>query len=43
MPKNKDIAKENNEGWKTVIDFTEINENGISGRETLDIIKKLDS
>ncbi|MEX2514710.1 MAG: hypothetical protein WD335_01100 [Candidatus Paceibacterota bacterium] len=28
--------------WKTVIDFTEINENGICGQEILEVIKKLE-
>ena len=34
-----DVDDESN--WET-IDFTEINENGISGREILEIIKKID-
>ncbi|MCX6819948.1 MAG: type II toxin-antitoxin system prevent-host-death family antitoxin [Candidatus Adlerbacteria bacterium] len=29
-------------GWETVIDFTEINKNGVSGRDVLAALKKLD-
>lgn len=29
------IKAENNDGWETIIDFTEIHKNGISGREIL--------
>lgn len=29
-------------GWETVIDFTEINPHGVSGRDVLAALKKLD-